>query len=72
MWFAPRPVARVPSWQEAQLPMTWVWSTLVGGDQAATLWQASQLLLAWMWDGLFAVAGPPGVWHETQFDVMFA
>ncbi len=60
------PVACVPSWHEAQVPLTCVWSTRAVGAQAPTVWQASQALLVCRCEGPLAVAVPPGVWHEAQ------
>ena len=64
------PGALVPLWQEAQVPVTCVWSTRVTGVQASVVrWHASQTLLLAMCD-----AGLPGavapLWHEMQFPVM--
>jgi Na+-transporting NADH:ubiquinone oxidoreductase subunit NqrB len=45
MWFVPLPVAIAPSWQLAQVPTTWVWSTRVAGFHVAKAWQDSHVLL---------------------------
>ena len=39
------PVADVPSWHEAQVPLTCVWSMRVSGAQPAIEWHDSQLLV---------------------------
>jgi hypothetical protein len=58
-------VADVPSWQEKQVPSTWVWSTREAGSQAATTWHDSQVDDDVIWVAPFPEARVPS-WHETQ------
>ena len=69
IWFVPLPVAIVPLWQEAQVPLTCVWSTLVAGFHAATAWHDSQRLLLVMCVAFLPVACVP-LWQLAQFVVM--
>jgi hypothetical protein len=63
-WFAGLPVmnpvliATVPLWQETQVPVTCVWSTLVAGFQVVVPWQFSQVLLVAMCVGVLPVTVP--------------
>ena len=69
MWLTPLPVALVPSWQPAQVPVTWVWSTRVAGFQVATAWQDSHVLLLAMCVVDLPVALTPS-WQLAQLFVM--
>jgi hypothetical protein len=63
-----------PLWQETQVPVTCVWSTLVAGFQVVVPWQLSQLLLVAMCVAGLPVTVPvlivtPPLWQETQVPV---
>jgi hypothetical protein len=60
-----RPVAVVPLWQDAQLPLTWVWSTRTTGRHVVVEWQVSQLAVDWICDALFPVALAPS-WQAAH------
>ncbi|TAK53364.1 MAG: hypothetical protein EPO25_11060 [Gammaproteobacteria bacterium] len=68
MWLALRPAATVPLWHDAQLPVTWLWSTRVTGRQAELRWQDSQELVV-----AICVLPRPAVrtpsWQLAQFVV---
>jgi len=53
------PVAVVPLWQEAQLPLTCAWSTRVTGRQLDVEWHASHVVVDWMCVALLPVALAP-------------
>ena len=63
------PVAAVPLWQVAQLPLTWLWSTRVTGFQNTVEWQDSQFVVEAMWVGVLPVAMVP-LWQLAQPVVM--
>jgi hypothetical protein len=70
-WVGCLPVAVVPSWQEKQVPTTWVWSTTNTGSQDELLWQSSQIFAVLMCPLPFPVASKP-LWQEKQPPVMLA
>jgi hypothetical protein len=53
------PVAVVPLWHDAQLPLTWVWSTRMTGRQFVVEWQPSHVKVDWMCVVLLPVAFTP-------------
>lgn len=61
----PRPCAVVLLWQEAQVPVTCVWSTRAAGCQAAVTWQDSQTSVVAMCVALRPIAVTP-LWHPEQ------
>jgi hypothetical protein len=63
------PVAIVLLWQDTQVPLTCVWSTVMTGFQAVLLWQASHKLLVEIWDGFLPVAFVP-LWQVKQAAVV--
>jgi len=63
------PAAIVPSWHEAQVPETCVWSTRVAGCHAATAWQDSQLADVVMCVGFLPSARDPS-WQLAQLLTM--
>jgi hypothetical protein len=69
MWLVPFPVAVVPLWHDAQVPLTWVWSTRVTGLHVATEWHLSHVLLVVMCVALLPVAVVP-LWQLMQFVVI--
>ncbi len=69
IWLAGRPSAVEPLWQEAQVPSTWVWSTVTGGFHTSTEWHAWHESLV----AICVLAFPVAVlllWQETQLLVM--
>jgi hypothetical protein len=64
MWLNDLPVARVPSWQLTQLPVTPLWLN-VAGTQAVVLWHVSHVSALRMWFVPLPVAVVP-LWHVTQ------
>ncbi|RLA34221.1 MAG: hypothetical protein DRR15_09300 [Gammaproteobacteria bacterium] len=58
------PVASVPLWQLAQLPLIFTWSKFAG-NHATVLWQSSQLLPLAICVGCLPVAVTPS-WQEPQ------
>lgn len=63
------PVAMVPLWQLAQVPVTWVWSTRVTGRHTDVVWQFSQVAVDVMCVLLLPVARVP-LWQVEQPLVM--
>jgi hypothetical protein len=59
------PVAVVPLWHDAQLPLTWVWSTRMTGRQFVVEWQPSHVMVDWMCVVLLPVAFTPS-WQPAQ------
>ena len=58
MWELPLPVAEIPLWQDAHVPVTEEWSKLIE-VQPLVLWQSSQVLAEAMCDGPLPVAAIP-------------
>jgi len=57
-WFEALPVARVPLWQLAQLPVMFAWSKRAG-SHASVEWQSSQVFALGMWfEGLPVAVAP--------------
>ena len=48
-WVGVLPGTLVLLWQEKQVPVTCVWSTLLAGDHAVTVWQDAQLVEVVIW-----------------------
>ena len=69
IWVAGLPSAVVPLWQDEQVPLTWLWSTLRGGLQTLVVWQASQALVVVMWVADLPVAWVP-LWQLEQLPLI--
>ena len=70
MWLTDLPVAIVPLWQEAQVPVTWVWSSgKIAGFHVLVVWQDWQLTVEVMCVGVLPVAIVP-LWQLTHPEVM--
>ncbi len=67
MWFVGFPVAVVPSWQLAQVPVTVLWSTATASQSVLT-WQSSQTLPLAIWSVGLPVAVVPS-WQLAQVPV---
>ena len=63
------PVAVVPLWQLAQVPITSLWLTVRAGAQAVVRWQSSHKLLVAMWVAFLPGALVP-LWHDAQLALM--
>ncbi len=63
------PVAAWPSWHDAQVPLTCVWSMRVIGAQSTVEWQDSQVLVVWKCVTDLPVACTPS-WQEVQLPEM--
>jgi hypothetical protein len=62
-------IATLPLWQEWQVPLTCVWSTVVAGIHATALWQLSHVLPVARCVGALPVAVVPS-WQPLQPLVM--
>jgi hypothetical protein len=58
MWFAFLPIAFVPLWQLAHVPIALTWEN-VAGDQAVGRWQSSQIFDVVKCAGVLPVAVVP-------------
>lgn len=68
-WLAGLPPAVVPLWQDEQLPLTALWSTLRTGAQALTAWQLSQRVVVGICVADRPVALVP-LWQDEQLPLM--
>ena len=64
MWVADLPVAVVPLWQLAQVPVTLEWLKFAG-VQAVVEWQVEHSAVVGIWVAVLPVALEP-LWHDEQ------
>jgi hypothetical protein len=62
------PLALVPLWQDAHVPMASAWLKVLAGAKATVLWQSSQVLVVARCVAFLPVAVVP-LWQEKQLPV---